>query len=63
MEGMEGRIIIVYYYCIIIIMTINNYTSNILIMRYKKTLEERMKKSPYGNTKRYNGVSALLLKF
>ena len=40
---------------------INNYTSNILIMRYKKTLEERMKKSPYGNTKLDNGVSALLL--
>ena len=44
-------------------MTINNYTSNILIMRYKKTLEERLKKSPYGNTKPGNGVSALLLLF
>ena len=51
-----------YYYCIIIIMTINDYTSNILIMKYKKTLVERMKKSPYGNTRPYNGVSALLLR-
>ena len=32
-------------------------------MRYKKTLVERMKRSPYGNTRPNNGVSALLLFF
>ena len=32
-------------------------------MRYKKREHvERLKKSPYGNTRPYNGVSALLLR-